>query len=123
MSELQQKRVVVIGAGWAGLGATYHLAKQGYDVTLLEAGPYPGGLVAGWQTSAGKSVEAGIHGFWVAMITGQPWLGLAEWVIHSFIDIGKCRRYYRLAMDQSLHLLCKVVWVVILVSRLGLPLV
>lgn len=64
MSELQQKRVVVIGAGWAGLGATYHLAKQGYDVTLLEAGPYPGGLVAGWQTSAGKSVEAGIHGFW-----------------------------------------------------------
>ncbi|WP_368736731.1 FAD-dependent oxidoreductase, partial [Nostoc sp. CHAB 5715] len=60
----QQKRVVVVGAGWAGLGATYHLAKQGYDVTLLEAGPYPGGLVAGWQTAAGKSVEAGIHGFW-----------------------------------------------------------
>ncbi|MEH2060409.1 MAG: FAD-dependent oxidoreductase [Nostoc sp.] len=60
----QQKRVVVVGAGWAGLGATYHLAKQGYDVTLVEAGPYPGGLVAGWQTAAGKSVEAGIHGFW-----------------------------------------------------------
>ncbi|BAY14679.1 amine oxidase [Anabaenopsis circularis NIES-21] len=60
----QQKRVVVVGAGWAGLGATYHLAKQGYDVTLLEAGPYPGGLVAGWKTPGGKSVEAGIHGFW-----------------------------------------------------------
>ncbi|MBD2388309.1 hydroxysqualene dehydroxylase [Cylindrospermum sp. FACHB-282] len=60
----QQKRVIVVGAGWAGLGATYHLAKQGYDVTLLEAGPYPGGLVAGWQTAGGKSVEAGIHGFW-----------------------------------------------------------
>ncbi len=62
--ESQQKRVVVVGAGWAGLGATYHLAKQGYDVTLLEAGSYPGGLVAGWKTAAGKSVEAGIHGFW-----------------------------------------------------------
>jgi uncharacterized protein with NAD-binding domain and iron-sulfur cluster len=61
---LQQKRVVVVGAGWAGLGATYHLAKQGYDVTLLEAGSYPGGLVAGWKTGGGKSVEAGIHGFW-----------------------------------------------------------
>jgi uncharacterized protein with NAD-binding domain and iron-sulfur cluster len=60
----QQKQVVVVGAGWAGLGATYHLAKQGYNVTLLEAGAYPGGLVAGWQTAAGKSVEAGIHGFW-----------------------------------------------------------
>ncbi|AFY71835.1 amine oxidase [Thalassoporum mexicanum PCC 7367] len=57
-------RVVVVGAGWAGLSATYHLAKQGYDVTLLEAGAYPGGLVAGWETEGGRSVEAGIHGFW-----------------------------------------------------------
>ncbi len=57
-------KITVIGAGWAGIGATYHLAKQGYDVTLLEAGAYPGGLVAGWKTAQGKSVEAGIHGFW-----------------------------------------------------------
>lgn len=60
----QRPRVIVVGAGWAGLGATYHLAQQGYDVTLLEAGSYPGGLVAGWQTEQGRSVEAGIHGFW-----------------------------------------------------------
>ncbi|MCD8487522.1 MAG: FAD-dependent oxidoreductase [Desertifilum sp.] len=58
------KKVVVVGAGWAGLGATYHLAKQGYDVTLLEAAPQPGGLVAGWKTPGGRSVEGGIHGFW-----------------------------------------------------------
>jgi len=32
-------------------------------VTLLEAGPVPGGLVAGWKTAGGRSVEAGIHGF------------------------------------------------------------
>ncbi|KOP26967.1 amine oxidase [Hapalosiphon sp. MRB220] len=60
----QRQKVIVVGAGWAGLGATYHLAKQGYDVTLLEAGSYPGGLVAGWKTPGGRSVEAGIHGFW-----------------------------------------------------------
>ncbi len=60
----EQKKVIVVGAGWAGLGATYHLAKQGYDVTLLEASPYPGGLVAGWKTPEGKSIEGGIHGFW-----------------------------------------------------------
>ncbi len=57
-------KIVVIGAGWAGLGATYHLAKQGYDVTLLEATTQPGGLVAGWKTAGGRSAEAGIHGFW-----------------------------------------------------------
>lgn len=60
----ERPRVTVIGAGWAGLGATYHLAQQGYDVTLLEAGAYPGGLVAGWKTAQGRSIEAGIHGFW-----------------------------------------------------------
>ncbi|MEQ8971623.1 MAG: FAD-dependent oxidoreductase [Coleofasciculus sp. C1-SOL-03] len=65
MSEASaQKRIVVVGAGWAGLGATHHLAQQNYDVTLLEATPYPGGLVAGWKTSGGRSVEGGIHGFW-----------------------------------------------------------
>ena len=59
---MSQPRIVVIGAGWAGLGAAHHLAKC-YDVTLLEAAPYPGGLVAGWN-SGGRSVEGGIHGFW-----------------------------------------------------------
>ncbi len=65
MNQTQERpKIVVVGAGWAGLGATYHLAQQGYDVTLLEAGGYPGGLVAGWKTAQGRSVEAGIHGFW-----------------------------------------------------------
>ncbi|CAK9277871.1 unnamed protein product [Sphagnum jensenii] len=37
---------------------------EGYKVTLLEAGAQPGGLVAGWKTASGRSVEVGIHGFW-----------------------------------------------------------
>jgi uncharacterized protein with NAD-binding domain and iron-sulfur cluster len=63
-AESEKRKVVVVGAGWAGLGATYQLVQQGYDVTLLEAGSYPGGLVAGWKTPGGRSVEAGVHGFW-----------------------------------------------------------
>lgn len=35
---IDKPKVTVVGAGWAGLGATYQLTKQGYDVTLLEAG-------------------------------------------------------------------------------------
>lgn len=31
-------------------------------VTLLEAGASVGGLVAGWKTPGGRSVEAGVHG-------------------------------------------------------------
>lgn len=63
-TESNPPKIVVVGAGWSGLGATYHLAQQGYDVTLLEASSYPGGLVAGWKTPGGRSIEAGIHGFW-----------------------------------------------------------
>eukprot|EP00624_Nannochloropsis_granulata_P005472 evm.model.NODE_38800_length_23839_cov_28.586224.2 len=48
----EKKKVVVIGAGWGGLSAAFELAKRSdeYDVTLLEAGPSVGGLVAGWKT-------------------------------------------------------------------------
>eukprot|EP00252_Welwitschia_mirabilis_P026450 TRINITY_DN8691_c0_g1_i1.p1 TRINITY_DN8691_c0_g1~~TRINITY_DN8691_c0_g1_i1.p1 ORF type:complete len:552 (-),score=99.64 TRINITY_DN8691_c0_g1_i1:425-2080(-) len=59
-----RKKIIVVGAGWAGLGAAHHLTKQGFDVVLLEAGEQPGGLVSGWKNAAGRSVEVGIHGFW-----------------------------------------------------------
>ncbi len=59
------KKVVVVGAGWAGLGAAHHLSKQsGIEVTLIDAAPSVGGLVAGWKTDQGKEVEVGVHGFW-----------------------------------------------------------
>eukprot|EP01026_Neomeris_dumetosa_P068523 TRINITY_DN6713_c0_g1_i4.p1 TRINITY_DN6713_c0_g1~~TRINITY_DN6713_c0_g1_i4.p1 ORF type:complete len:540 (+),score=73.11 TRINITY_DN6713_c0_g1_i4:110-1729(+) len=58
------KKVVVVGSGWAGLGATWQLLKQGYEVDLIEANPHPGGMVAGWKSRNGKNVELGIHGYW-----------------------------------------------------------
>lgn len=87
----QHPKIVVVGAGWAGLGATDHLVRQGYDVTLLEAGAYPGGLVAGWQTAQGKSVEAGIHGFW------YPYRNIFRQVerlgLHPFTDWTRSSQY------------------------------
>ena len=41
----QGKRVVVLGAGLAGLGAAYQLMKRGYEVSVLEAQHRPGGRV------------------------------------------------------------------------------
>jgi monoamine oxidase len=38
-------RVVVLGAGLAGLGAAYELMRHGYEVTVLEAQDRPGGRV------------------------------------------------------------------------------
>jgi len=59
-----RKKAVIVGAGWAGFGAAKHLATQGFDVTLLDGSPNPGGLSAGWRTPQGRSVEAGVKGFW-----------------------------------------------------------
>jgi 2-oxoacid:acceptor oxidoreductase gamma subunit (pyruvate/2-ketoisovalerate family) len=41
----QAARVAVIGSGPAGLACCYHLAKLGYQVTLLEAGKELGGVM------------------------------------------------------------------------------
>ncbi|OWT70150.1 amine oxidoreductase [Achromobacter sp. HZ28] len=38
-----QRRVAVVGAGWAGLAAAVALHDRGYAVTVLEAGRTPGG--------------------------------------------------------------------------------
>src|SRR5262245_5297473 len=40
-----KKRVIVIGAGIAGLSCAYELMKRGHDVTVLEASGRPGGHV------------------------------------------------------------------------------
>ena len=39
------KRVVVVGAGPSGLSAAYHLTLMGHSVTILDAGPLPGGMM------------------------------------------------------------------------------
>lgn len=60
----RKKTAVVVGGGWAGFGAAHALAKDGFDVTLLDASLSPGGLSTGFRTAKGRPVEAGIKGFW-----------------------------------------------------------
>ena len=55
------KKVVIIGAGLAGLSAAYELSQAGHDVTVLEARTRPGGRVHTMrgQFADGLYAEAG----------------------------------------------------------------
>ncbi|HEY9804352.1 MAG TPA: FAD-dependent oxidoreductase [Leptolyngbyaceae cyanobacterium] len=62
----QEKSVVVIGGGLAGLACAYELSQRGFAVTLLEKSPQLGGKIASWQIEAvGETfmMEHGFHGF------------------------------------------------------------
>lgn len=60
------KRVVVIGAGVGGLTVAAVLARQGFDVTVLEAHVYPGGCAGtfyhqGFRFDAGATLAGGFY--------------------------------------------------------------
>jgi NADPH-dependent glutamate synthase beta subunit-like oxidoreductase len=43
--EKRPEKIAVVGAGPAGLSCAYHLARQGYSVTVFEAADKPGGML------------------------------------------------------------------------------
>lgn len=60
--------------------------------------------------------HAGIHGGAVALVTGNVWLGLIEWALHTVIDEAKVKGRTSFAADQALHLICKAAYVAFLAA-------
>ncbi len=92
-----KKRVVVIGAGFAGLACAFELKAAGYDVTMLEARERVGGRVLSFNAAnkneyiQGRNIEGGAeligsnHPAWVSYAAkfGLEWLDVTE-------DEGEC---------------------------------
>ncbi len=64
--DIQELHGIVVGAGIGGLSAAAMLARRGMQVTVLEAGSYPGGCAGtfasgGYRFDAGATVGCGFH--------------------------------------------------------------
>ena len=64
------KRVVVIGAGFAGLAAACCLAKAGHSVTILEKNSVPGGRARQYTTD-GFVFDMGPSWYWMPDVFEQ----------------------------------------------------
>src|SRR5688572_28880357 len=81
------KRVVVIGAGFAGLACAHELKAAGYDVTVLEARNRVGGRVLSFSDLVpGKNVEGGGE----LIGSNHPtWMGYKEKFNLDFLDVSE----------------------------------
>jgi monoamine oxidase len=79
------RRVVVIGAGFAGLACAYELQSAGYKVTVLESRNRVGGRVLSFSdVVSGKNVEGGAE----LIGSNHPtWVAYAKRFGLSFIDV------------------------------------
>ncbi len=88
-------KVVIIGSGFAGLSSACYLAKEGFDVTILEKNKIPGGRA--------RKFEA--NGFTFDM--GPSWYWMPDVFENFFNDFGKkVSDYYdlvRLDPSYSIH--------------------
>lgn len=103
------KRVVVVGAGFAGLSCAFELKSAGYDVTIVEARGRVGGRVLSFgDYVAGATVEGGGE----LIGSNHPnWVGYAERFGLSFTDVSDYELEYpviidgkRLSADDALKL-------------------
>lgn len=88
--------------------ADYPLQGDFLSKAKNRASPIPG---VPWYQALGA--HALIHGGFVALITGMPVLGLAEFVIHALTDDAKCKGRISFNTDQAIHIACKGAWAII----------
>jgi len=93
---------VVIGAGLAGLAAAVELAAAGRDVTVLEAGPGPGGC-CGTATVGEYRFDTGPSVLTMPAVL-EDTLGAAGAELSSWLPLAELDPYYRLAFHDGSQL-------------------
>lgn len=106
-------RVVVLGAGIAGLVAAWELALRGLRPLVLEAAPIAGGRTSTWRDEQGRVVDTGLHvvaDHYLNLQQVLARLGVAErllWVEkHTYLRAGRApMAWYFSPYKPPFHLL------------------
>lgn len=90
---MTSKKIIVIGAGPAGLSAAYKLSQQGCEVEVYEAGNHTGGLARSFELW-GQIVDCGPHRFFSTDKIVNDFF--KEVVKDDFVSVNRLTRiYYR----------------------------
>lgn len=73
---LAKKRIIVIGAGLAGLAAAKSLQAQGHEVVVLEGRARIGGRI--WTSTKWADMPLDLGATWIHGVTGNPLTTLAQ---------------------------------------------
>jgi phytoene dehydrogenase-like protein len=96
MSVNKTKKVLIIGAGVAGLSAASYLRRNGFDTEIFELHSIPGGLCTGWRCGdytfdgcihwlVGSGPSSNMHEVWKELGAGD--LRYVEWDVWTVIHL------------------------------------
>ncbi|MGD8148794.1 FAD-dependent oxidoreductase [Ornithinimicrobium sp. Y1694] len=83
----EDRHVVVVGGGIAGLGAATILAERGVRVTLVEACEQLGGRVRAWPLGDGRTMSRGFHAFFRQYYTLRALLRRADPTLAHLVPV------------------------------------
>ena len=137
------KKVIIIGAGVAGLSAGIYARRSGFDVTILEQHSIPGGMCTSWKRKGylfegamhwltGSSPKTEVYQIWkdtgalsdnVPVFLRDPFRSV-EWegeVLHLYRDIDKTAEHLRKVSPTDEPLLRKLVKDVKAACKMQMP--
>lgn len=100
----KNKRVVVVGAGFSGLSAAALMAKEGYNVTLLEKNDQAGGRARIWEKD-GFRFDMGPSWYWMPDVF-ENYYALFGKNSSDFYDLKRLDPGYRVyfSRDESMDI-------------------
>lgn len=96
---MNKKKVIVIGAGFAGLSAASFMAKAGWDVTLLEKHNIPGGRARQWKEQ-GFTFDMGPSWYWMPDVF-ERYFAQFNRKVTDYYQLHRLNPSYRIYWDQG----------------------